>query len=312
MSTPMGRKRVRTSSEAVAEPQAHKKDEEFWFEDGNIILVAADIKFRVYRGLLAAHSPVFHDMFSLPQPATRTDADACHDDTCPVVHLTDAPEDLRHILRAYMPQDNTMRLYDAKAPSFHAVSACIRLATSKSGNDWAPKGWDVAQVIGVVNLARFIEEPLILPTALMACTQLEGRILDGYMREDGTTEHLSRQDLALCVRAKTDIQKANAAVILRTLSLPLSSRCTSPTMCKAQVQAAFHRLHLHADDLVGGSPFLSYVTCVKNEDLGVCTVCTKYLNKTNWAERQDMWNRLPEILQIEVPGWVPPAEPTGA
>ena len=232
---------------------------------------------------------------------------------------------------------NNRKLYDAKTPSFHAVSACIRLGhkyqmtaayeqsleflkrhyTSDfkvwdSGNDWAPKGWDVAQVIGVVNLARFIEEPLILPTALMACTQLEGRIFDGYMREDGTTEHLSRQDLALCVRAKTNIQKANAAVVLRTLSSPLSSRCTSPAMCRAQVQAAFHRLHLHADDLVAGSPFLSYLTCVKDENLGVCSVCAKSLDKTNWAERQDMWNRLPEILKIEVPGWVPPAEPTAA
>ena len=73
------------------------QDEEFWFSDGNVILLARDVKFRIYSGLLANRSPVFQDMFSLPQPAASSDS------PCPTVEMTDSPEDLRHILRVFMP-----------------------------------------------------------------------------------------------------------------------------------------------------------------------------------------------------------------
>lgn len=115
------RKRARTGSIAAAsndgatpEPgnvgaASRKRDEEFWYEDGSIILVARDVEFRVFKGILAEHSPVFRDMFSLPQPqgdassSTGTSRDVEH--PCPIVHLSDSPEDLRHVLRAYMPKD---------------------------------------------------------------------------------------------------------------------------------------------------------------------------------------------------------------
>ena len=48
-----------------------KRDEEFWYEDGNIILTARRVEFRVFKGILANHSPVFRDMFSLPQPPSN-------------------------------------------------------------------------------------------------------------------------------------------------------------------------------------------------------------------------------------------------
>lgn len=39
------------------------RDAEFWFEDGTIVLVARDVEFRVYKSILADHSPVFSNMF---------------------------------------------------------------------------------------------------------------------------------------------------------------------------------------------------------------------------------------------------------
>ncbi len=89
---------------------ARTRDEEFWFEDGSIILVAGDVEFRVFKSILAEYSPVFSDMFRLPQPpsppSSSEDADEPAD-PCPVVHLSDAPEDLRHILRVTMPKSRT-------------------------------------------------------------------------------------------------------------------------------------------------------------------------------------------------------------
>ena len=87
------RKRARTSStSADPQPESLKRDEEFWYEDGTIILIAADVEFRVYRGPLEKHSAVFRDMLSFPQP-TKSSAPDCVSNPSsdslpwPVVHL---------------------------------------------------------------------------------------------------------------------------------------------------------------------------------------------------------------------------------
>lgn len=82
-----------------------EKDQEFWFPDGNIVLIARTVEFRVYRGILANHSTVFADMFTLPQPASSSTLleHARQAEECPFVVLDDSPEDLRHVLRAVLP-----------------------------------------------------------------------------------------------------------------------------------------------------------------------------------------------------------------
>lgn len=129
MSTPTARKRTRedadrssspdlsSSDEPLADQVAKKtrteggevqreRDEEFWFEDGSVILVARNMEFRVYMRVLADHSPVFADMFSLPQPPRPAPSPAA--DECPIVHLADSPEDLRHILRVLLPRKDVL------------------------------------------------------------------------------------------------------------------------------------------------------------------------------------------------------------
>ena len=71
-----------------------KRDEEVWFTDGNVVLQAGGVAFKVYRGILALDSEVFSGMFSMPQPrAVETFQN------CPVIHLTDDPDDVRQLLR---------------------------------------------------------------------------------------------------------------------------------------------------------------------------------------------------------------------
>ncbi|TFK85584.1 hypothetical protein K466DRAFT_551810 [Polyporus arcularius HHB13444] len=87
---------------------ALQKDEEFWFDDGTITLIAEDVEFRVYKGLLARLSPVLADMFSLPQPVTLEDKTGPigSDSATPhVVHLTDGPQAFRILLKAIAPAD---------------------------------------------------------------------------------------------------------------------------------------------------------------------------------------------------------------
>ena len=70
---------------------------DIWFDDGNIILQAGGYQFRVYRGLLARHSPVFRDMFAMPQPPGNSSPTAQTDD-CPIIHLADSADDVRFML----------------------------------------------------------------------------------------------------------------------------------------------------------------------------------------------------------------------
>ena len=71
-----------------------KRDTELWFDDGNIVLLCRDTAFRVYRGLLTRHSVIFRDLFSMAQPSTAETMESC-----PVVHISDSPDDLRYLLR---------------------------------------------------------------------------------------------------------------------------------------------------------------------------------------------------------------------
>ena len=89
--------------------EAHplKRDAEFWLDDGTVILVARDVEFRVYSGLLVSLSPIFQDLLAQPHELRALSIHGSHDIQCPVVRLSDSPEDLRHILRAYMPGVDT-------------------------------------------------------------------------------------------------------------------------------------------------------------------------------------------------------------
>jgi len=81
-----------------------------WFEDGNVILEAEATQFRVYRGILAANSTVFKDMFEFAQPEGDGNVDGC-----PVVQLSDSAEDLQHVL---------MVLHDAQSRCVWSIVIC--------------------------------------------------------------------------------------------------------------------------------------------------------------------------------------------
>ena len=94
------RKRPRTSAsdaenapDFVFEGRPVKKDSEVWLEDGNVILHADGVVFKVYQGILARRSEVFRDLFTLPDPPETERLEGV-----PVISVSDSPDDLRHLL----------------------------------------------------------------------------------------------------------------------------------------------------------------------------------------------------------------------
>lgn len=66
-----------------------------WYDDGNVVLVAGNRAFRIHRGVLSQHSPVFRDMFAVPQPTSDIAIGGR-----PVVRLQDDPLHLEFLLGA--------------------------------------------------------------------------------------------------------------------------------------------------------------------------------------------------------------------
>lgn len=95
-SVPNKRKRIDDAPEPPV-LVADAKWSDIWFEDGNVVIQAEGTYFKVYRGALAASSPIFQDMFRIPQPPSRGEITV---EGCPVVYLSDTAADVTIVLQA--------------------------------------------------------------------------------------------------------------------------------------------------------------------------------------------------------------------
>ena len=80
------------------EPTPAVTRSEYWLDDGNIVLQAENVQFRVHRSVLARQSNVFKDMFGMPQPLQPEEPTV---DGCPIVWLSDAADDVKMMLAAF-------------------------------------------------------------------------------------------------------------------------------------------------------------------------------------------------------------------
>ncbi|KAI6019149.1 hypothetical protein EDC04DRAFT_2576051 [Pisolithus marmoratus] len=205
----------------MAHETAHLKEHlQPWFDDGNIVLVAEGKCFRVYRGMLSVHSPIFRDMFSCPQPADQEETI----EGCAVVHLQDSASELQHILRALfygeyitsssqpMPMSVATALlrlgkkYEIKLPFDHMtrrvkecypsqlplMSGPVRIEGTLTERD--PQDFLLLNVVREVGLLT------VLPIALYvcACSTKVKKLLDGYEWE-GVHYSLSPLNQRACI-----------------------------------------------------------------------------------------------------------------
>ncbi|TBU53872.1 hypothetical protein BD310DRAFT_128043 [Dichomitus squalens] len=319
---------------SVSETASLKRDEEFWFEDGNLILVAGDVEFRVYQGPLIAHSPVFNDMLSLPQPAEDSGRRTRHgESSCPIIPLTDSPEDLRHFLRVFVSSSSGKIIRSGQHdPTFHEVSACVRLGHkyqvdglvqryvdllrkyyADNFDAWyrstlvRPPSFQAVHSIAVVNLARLTNTPSMLPTALMDCCTLGPEIVDGLVREDGTRETLPLDDLGRCFVGRAKMAQASARIAHLMFRPPVSAACRQPACCQRVLQRLLNELGNARDDVISCVDwYASWMVYVdgRDEDRELCMRCYKMLEGERPKKLQrEVWMSLPAMMGVTVEGW---------
>ncbi|KAI0752028.1 hypothetical protein C8Q74DRAFT_1211611 [Fomes fomentarius] len=306
------------------------RDEELWFEDGSLILVARDIEFRVYKGPLVAQSGFFKDMLSLPQPgdSSSTPSNNSSSPSCATIHLSDSPEDLRHFLRVFV---GTLRF----EPTFNEISACIRLGHKyqcetlmqrclaylrKYYTDnfdlWFqvdsldPPSFLAIHRIGVVNLARLTGADYLLPVALLRCCMLGPEISQGFEREDGTWETLSIEDLTRCFVGRAFLFEATFVAAHRALRPTVADGCTNPERCTGALQHLLSEMVAHESVMKGVRNLrfdytYSWYANRTEQGRALCSKCYPLVGSSGRPaeDQRAIFKRLPEFMGVTVEGW---------
>jgi hypothetical protein len=68
---------------------------DLWFDDGNLVLVAGSVAFKIHRGQLQRHSEFFSGLLTLAKPQERSLIAGCV-----WVELHDCPSDVYYFLKA--------------------------------------------------------------------------------------------------------------------------------------------------------------------------------------------------------------------
>ncbi|KAJ7452258.1 hypothetical protein FB451DRAFT_1282971 [Mycena latifolia] len=294
-------------------PRAHcHRVEELWFNDGTVVLVAGLSSFRVYGGLLAKRSPVFHEMLAFRQPE---DAEAV--EGCPVVYLEDHEDDLRCFLNALFDHEFFQSFPDET--TFDTLTGIIRLSTKYIVDSLRKRAlvhlssafpitlaeypgapsWQIPthDWIRVINFGREMGLDWILPiafyNAIGNCTVAE--LLNG-ISVNGIHVELAPPDRQKCLEQCLSFARAASAEITDFLLDP-PSHCREYTCPRKTIKS---RKDVEAWRAQGTLP----ITLWRPEDwegLAVCQACKSVMKQKHKAALESFWEGLPE--RFGCPGW---------
>ncbi|KAI1788492.1 hypothetical protein LXA43DRAFT_640779 [Ganoderma leucocontextum] len=317
-----------------------KRDPDLWFEDGNIILLSRDTAFRVYRGLLTRHSVIFRDLFAVAQPSNSETMESC-----PVVHISDPPDDLRHLLRALCGL-RKFPIISGERMEFAELAALVRMSHKYHVEDLHSRSmhhlksyftnelstWDSAgadgnlslhitppDAIAAVNLARLTHTDSVLPTALYLCCQLDQELNLGVERADGSVERLDQRDLELVLRGRTELVRASTRGACTICKPVPGAQCASSKGGQGCERALREILSMMLDglqkdpigDIAGFAALDSWEHWIEDvvELWPLCEPCRAMLHARDLDVRKDVWRHLPSYMGVTVEDWKDPTPP---
>ncbi|KAJ7895029.1 hypothetical protein B0H13DRAFT_2339030 [Mycena leptocephala] len=215
-----------------------------WFPDGNLIVHAGLMVFRIYGGMLSKQSVVFEKMLGPLENATRDVFDGC-----PVLHIPYGSAETAHFLAAIF--DAKTFDHELRRISFDAIAAVLRLSSTYKVVDLRRKAlmrlsavypttldelshvgltpsYCRDQILHVIQLARENGVDWILPLAFYRlCLEMNCRTLIlGF-------ETISPADLGLCIEAMNVMRTAHYAEVLARYDRRLGDEgCTGGEPCR--------------------------------------------------------------------------------
>ncbi|KAF7299338.1 BTB domain-containing protein [Mycena indigotica] len=313
-------KRQRTDDENQCSVILRSKD--FWFDDGNVILQVQSTQFRLSKSVLAMHSPVFRDMFSLPLPPEEPLVEGC-----PVVVLFgDTSEDWEYLLRAIFPKECFHDGADS-APSVPDLCAVLRLSKKydiagfrkrcvkllkttfpsslEQLDDVVGFQWrglsvkvdaDTAEVcVQIINLAREVGLYSVLPSAFYTILHWQHGESGRQDKHIANLEH--KEDQFKYLKACNTIIRCYEATPLVWLSSQSGiswDGCLHHLQCSAQRKALLLEL-LSAPDQV-----LGFLDEWNDEwDQKMCALCAEKAKPVYETTRIKCWEKLPEYFGLD-------------
>ncbi|KZP19036.1 hypothetical protein FIBSPDRAFT_828608 [Athelia psychrophila] len=315
------------SSENQSNPGDHIDPvrSDIWYDDGNIVLQAQNVQFKVHKSILAHSSSVFRDMFSVPQPPSQ---DTHLVEGCPVVHLSDSAEDVSYILQALFQREYVA---DGEKIPFAVMSAFLSLGDKYDipklrteakkklcrefpiilrDMDALGKYWvtiDISEVkneyMELVILARRERVFSVLPYLLYQCGKRHSasEILQGLARDDGSRLLLSPEDQLACIASHRKLCEVQAKTTFdwaysQDITSLTSHKCLSSIQCDRARRQFLSTAQLYPVPVVRG---LTRWRDTFSEEL--CATCAIKAKEQHNMGRAKFWEQLPVLLGL--PPW---------
>ncbi|KII84010.1 hypothetical protein PLICRDRAFT_118796 [Plicaturopsis crispa FD-325 SS-3] len=286
-----------------------------WFDDGSIVLQAENTRFRVHRTVMALNSPIFEDMLNIGQSRGEESVE-----DCPLVVLHDSAKDLETVLRALYDRryfdDDKDQPFDTIASILrvskkydiqHLYEKALEYLTAEfpgTLDDWDSRSiripsFNNGHYFDVINLARELTLPIILPAAFYLCLQRYSceQILGGIPnRTAGEVIRLSPSDQKVAIVGMRQVVCASAATTFEWLGQHHEVEgCSNRIACADAFHMTSHSIW---------KPFPSYAAlCIWDVEWGkdMCKKCVAFAKRRHSKGREFFWTRLPECFDL--PPW---------
>ncbi|EIW56963.1 uncharacterized protein TRAVEDRAFT_151611 [Trametes versicolor FP-101664 SS1] len=318
------------------------RHQEYWFDDGSVVVIAQDTAYKIHKSMLARHSEVFNGLFSVPQ----TSADD-HLDGCPVVPVPDSSADFSNLLKALYDTSRDSSLFQLdRRLSFSVVAGLYELAHKyqidhlmeqmlvrlKSCFTDNLREWDAldhvttghgqrytvvrspslevlssTDAIRAINLARRTGALTMLPAAIyLASFHHADVLLTGIARPDGTLDTLSREDLVRCLDARVLFAHWTYTKLAWITTGRVTTGCKTPAACADALTALSMKIKQGFSKPKAAyfalDPFAEVVKELTKE-YGVCKKCGTAMRARAVEERRVMWRNLPQDLGLDLEDW---------
>ncbi|KAF5340730.1 hypothetical protein D9611_007355 [Ephemerocybe angulata] len=293
---------------------------DLWFEDGSVVLQVQDVQFKVHRTIVARHSPIFLDVFAMPHPQDEPTVEGC-----PVLHLQDSVQDVRHMLLAFYDKGHSTRdplAFDAVAAmirmgrkydiDYLRHEALLRLTTEfpTTLSEWDKLPHDYTQIhhqsgilFDIVNLAHDNDIKSVLPAAYYLCIQEFEDLLTGTARDDESVAQVSYDVKRECILGRERLFRAQTDHLFGWVdNVGCSDKCTQPARCRAAGSSLIKALYVPMPEPARTlERWIEFKQFVPMQTMALCQVCSKDAERAHEEGRQQIWNNLPSYFGL--PGW---------